>query len=127
LKVDAIVIEAVYPTIEIATRNRLQKYLGPLGVRLAPLLLWQLQPRLGVSVDQLRPIEHIAEVGCPIFIISGEKDQNTLRSDTEILFERAHSPKELWFVPSAGHVDLHHVAGGEYERRVLAFLRLAGI
>jgi uncharacterized protein len=31
LKVDGLILEAVYPTIEIATRNWLQNYLGPLG------------------------------------------------------------------------------------------------
>ena len=31
LKLDALILEAVYPTIEIATTNRLENYFGPLG------------------------------------------------------------------------------------------------
>src|SRR6266513_2154620 len=121
LKVDALVLEAVYPTIEIATRNRMENYLGAFGRMLTPLLLGQLQLRLGVSAAQLRPVDHIAGVECPMLIMSGEKDRNTRASDSRMLFERAPSPKQLWFVPNAGHVDLHRAAREAYETRVLAF------
>jgi fermentation-respiration switch protein FrsA (DUF1100 family) len=122
LKVDALVLEAVYPTIEIATRNRMENYLGAFGRMLTPLLLGQLQLRLGVSAAQLRPVDHIGGVECPMLIMSGEKDRNTRGSDSRMLFERARSPRQLWFVPNAGHVDLHRAARKEYETRVLAFL-----
>jgi fermentation-respiration switch protein FrsA (DUF1100 family) len=122
LKIDALVLEEVYPTIEIATRNRMENYLGAFGRALTPLLLHQLQCRLGVSVSQLRPVDHIAKVECPVFIISGENDKNTRASDTRMLFKYAKNPKEVWFVPNAGHVDLHRAAGQEYETRVLTFL-----
>ena len=122
LKVDALVLEAVYPTIEIATRNRMENYLGAFGRMLTPLLLGQLQLRLGVSASQLHPIDHIAEVDCPVLIMSGENDRNTRPADTQKLFERARFAKQLWFVPSAGHVDLHQAAPHEYETRILAFL-----
>jgi fermentation-respiration switch protein FrsA (DUF1100 family) len=122
LKVDMLILEAVYPTIETATRNRLDNYFGRLGRFAAPLLLKQLHMRLGISSGDLRPIDHIATVSCPVFIMSGEKDRNTRPADTERLFSRAQSPKQLWFVPKAGHVDLHKAAGAEYESRLLAFL-----
>ena len=122
LKLDALILEAVPPTIEIATRNRLENYLGLLGRFAAPVLLKQLHVRLGISADDLRPIDHIADVGCPVFIMSGEKDRSTRPEDIETLSSRAQSPKQLWFVPKAGHVDLHKAAGAEYESRVLAFL-----
>lgn len=122
LRVDALILEAVYPTIEIATTNRLQNYLGPIGRFAAPLLLMQLHARLGVSISDLRPLDHIENVSCPIFLMSGEKDRNTRQEDTRMLFSRAKSPKQLWFVPNAAHVDLHKAATAEYESRVLAFL-----
>ena len=122
LKVDALILEEVYPTIETATRNRMENYLGGVGRVLTPALLNQLQWQLGVSASQLRPVDHIGDVQCPVFIISGEKDRNTRPADTRMLFEHARSPKQLWFVPNAGHVDLHRAAREEYEIRVLAFL-----
>ena len=123
LKVDALLLEEVYPTIEIATRNRMENYLGGVGRILTPLLLNQLGWRLGVSASQLRPVDHIGDVRVPVFIMSGEKDRNTRQADTQMLFERARSPKQLWFVPNAGHVDLHRAARVDYESRVLAFLK----
>jgi len=122
LKVDALVLEQVYPTIEIATRNRMENYLGALGRFLTPVLLTQLQSRLGVSASQLRPVDHISSVECPMLIMGGEKDRNTRPSDTRMLVERARSPQDVWFVPNAGHVDLHRAAREQYESRVLAFL-----
>src|SRR6266436_4936050 len=122
LKVDALILEEVYPTIEIATRNRMENYLGAFGRMLTPLLLNQLQWRIGVSASQLRPVDHIENVECPVFIINGENDRNTRPTDTRMLVERARNPKEVWFVPKAGHVDLHRAARQEYETRVLAFL-----
>ena len=71
---------------------------------------------------QLHPIDHIAAVDCPVLIMSGEKDRNTRPADTQKLFERARFAKQLWFVPNAGHVDLHRAAREDYEPRVLAFL-----
>jgi fermentation-respiration switch protein FrsA (DUF1100 family) len=93
-----------------------------LGRFAAPLLLKQLHMRLGISADDLRPIDHVGDVGCPIFIMNGEKDRATRPEDTETLFSRARSPKQLWFVPKAGHGDLHRAATTEYEGRVLKFL-----
>lgn len=123
LKVDALVLEEAYPTIEIATRNRMENYLGRIGRMMTPILMNQLHRRLGVSASQLRPVDHIASVECPLLIISGEKDRSTRPSDTRMLFERARSPKQLWFVPNAGHVDLHRATEVDYESRVLAFLK----
>jgi alpha-beta hydrolase superfamily lysophospholipase len=126
LKVNALVLEAVYPSIGAATRNRMQKYLGPIGVALTPLLLWQLQPRLGIDARDLRPIDRIGLADCPLLVISGEKDRNTCLTDTRELFSAAAGGrKELWIVPNAGHVDLHEAAPQEYERRVLGFLEKA--
>jgi fermentation-respiration switch protein FrsA (DUF1100 family) len=82
----------------------------------------QLHARLGVSASDLRPIDHIEKISCPIFLMSGENDRNTRQEDTRMLFSHAQSPKQLWFVPNAAHVDLHRAATEEYESRVLAFL-----
>jgi len=122
LRVAGLVLEEVYPTIEIATRNRMENYLGGFGRFLTPALLNQFQWHLGVSVSQLRPVEHISDVECATLIMSGEKDRNTRPSDTRMLVERARSAPEVWFVPNAGHVDLHRAAREAYESRVLAFL-----
>jgi hypothetical protein len=60
---NAQVLEEVCPTIEIATHNRMENYVGMLGRTLTPLLLNQFQWRLDLSPSQLRPVDHIASVG----------------------------------------------------------------
>ena len=123
LEVRAMILEAVYPTVEKATTNRLRMRLGSLGTIVAPVLLAQLRPRLGVSVTQLRPIDHAAQVRCPVLIISGAADRHTTPQDTQLLYDRIESPKQLWLVPGAAHVDLHRAATRMYEQRVLTFLQ----
>jgi len=122
LKVEAMILEAVYPTVERATENRLRLYLSPLGALGAPLLLIQLGPRIGVSAWDLSPVERIADVRCPILIIGGAGDRHTTPADTRLLFARARGRKELWLIPDVGHVDFHRARRAEYEQRILAFL-----
>ena len=119
---DALVLEAVYPTLERATSNRLRKYLGPIGPSLRPFLLAQMQWRLGVKPESLRPVAHMAQVRSRILIINGDKDPNTTPDDARQLYAAAAGPKSLWLVPNAGHVDLHSFAREDYEKRVLALL-----
>ncbi len=125
LRVEGLILESVFPTIDQALDNRLRKYLGPMGRALAPLLRAQLQPRLHVSPEALRPIDHVGKVGCPLLVMNGERDRNTTVADTQQLFSQAPEPKELWIVPKAGHVDLYRAAPSAYEARVLEFLQRA--
>jgi len=117
----AVVLEAVYPSIEVAVENRLRMRFGTLGATLSPLLIVQLRPRLGVSPSDLKPIDRIGRLRCPIFIIGGIVDQHTTVADTQRLYAAAREPKELWLIPDAAHVDYLRTSGAEYQRRVLAF------
>jgi uncharacterized protein len=122
LRLDAVVLESLHPTIKEAVENRLKLHLGQVGPALAPLLLWQLSFRLGIPDHELNPIEQIANLNAPVLLISGSVDQHTRMVETERLFAAARQPKELWIVPGGGHFNMHAYAGKEYERRVTAFL-----
>lgn len=122
LQVDAMVLEAVYSDIELAARNRLQMRFGALGDWLLPLLTLQLQPRLGVSVEQLKPIERIDEVRSPLLLMAGSDDRHTTLAESQRLFAAANQPKRLWVVPGAAHVDLHRFAPGAYRAQLIGFL-----
>jgi uncharacterized protein len=65
LDIDALVIESVYPDIDRAVRNRVTQQLGPLAAIPSALLIVQLEPRLGVSRKQLRPIDCLSESTAP--------------------------------------------------------------
>jgi fermentation-respiration switch protein FrsA (DUF1100 family) len=119
---DAVVLESMYPTIEEATSNRLRHYLGAFGPLLTPALVCQLPLRAGVSARQLRPIDAIGRLASPVLVASGSIDHDTTLAETRRVFEAANSPKELWVVEGADHVDLHNYAPALYEARIGAFL-----
>jgi fermentation-respiration switch protein FrsA (DUF1100 family) len=123
LGADAVIAEAVYPTIERALLNRLSLYVGDFAKLFGPVLLIQLNARLGIGPEELRPIDHIASLEAPVFVMSGSDDKRTLERETRDLFIAARYPKYSWLIKGATHEDLHRYAGADYEDRVLAFLR----
>lgn len=123
LRIDALVVESVYPTISQAVHNRVSAQLGPLSFVPAELLLIQLKLRLGISRSQLRPIDSVGQVGCPIYIMSGSDDRHTTEAESRLMFAAAHEPKQLWIVNGAAHVDLQCHSPDEYKRRLLQFLK----
>jgi alpha-beta hydrolase superfamily lysophospholipase len=125
LHVNAAVLEAVYPSIDRALVNRLETRIGPLGSVVAPFLLFQLQPRLGITAADLTPVDHIAQFGCPLLVVGGSADRYTTVDDTQRLFAAAREPKDLWMIPGAAHVDLLEFAGDAYRHRILAFFASA--
>ena len=122
MDIDALVLESVYPHIEAAVKNRVSARLGPLADLPVALLMWQLGPRLGIDANELRPIDAVPTVGCPILIASGANDLHTTATETRLMFSRAREPKELWMVPDLGHDDLFEGAGEKYREHVFRFL-----
>jgi fermentation-respiration switch protein FrsA (DUF1100 family) len=122
LEVQALIIEAVYPSIERAVINRLRIRIGRFGPLAAPLLLIQLRLRLGVAAAELKPVDHVSALRCPVLIIGGTDDQYTTAADTQLLFAAAAQPKDLWLIAGAAHVDYFETAGEAYRERVLGFL-----
>ena len=121
LDAQAVVLEGVYPTVEEAVENRIRIRLGVLAKPLAPLLLMQLRPRLGITVQDLRPIDRIGFLGAPTLIIAGTRDPDTTIEESQRLYENALPPKEFWPIEGAMHVDFHRYAGETYEKHVLDF------
>lgn len=120
-QVDALILEAVYTTVEAAVTNRLATRYGQLAPWLAPLLTQQIPLRLHAPLSALRPIDAIGKNHAPVFVIGGSADQRTTLAETERLFNHASNPKALWIVPGAAHVDFYQFAGTVYEQKVLAF------
>ena len=116
------VLESVYPSIEEAIDDRMRIYLGAVGHYFSPLLTLQLKPRLGIGVDDLRPVDAVRNVtGATLFIV-GEKDLHTPLKESKAMFKKAHEPKVLWVVKGAKHVDFDALLGKEYEEKILSFL-----
>jgi len=126
LEADAMVLEAVYASFDTAVENRIAMNIGPaaaLAPLIAPLLTWQVRPRLGFGTDALRPAARVADLHMPLLIIGGDADRHATLAETKLIYANANAPKELWIVPGARHQDFYRFAGGTYERRVLEFLK----
>ncbi|HVO32968.1 MAG TPA: alpha/beta hydrolase [Elusimicrobiota bacterium] len=82
-----------------------------------PLLA--LAPFIGRVDDPLRWISHIAPR--PVLLIHGDQDAIVPVGMSKELFAAARDPKQLWIVPGAGHLEVHRVAGSEYENRIADF------
>jgi uncharacterized protein len=124
LPADAMVLEAVYADFGRAVENRLALWLGSPGRHLAPVLTWQVKPRLGFDPEVLRPAERVAELRAPLLLIAGDADRHATLDEARLLYARTRAPKELWIIAGAKHVDFHRYAPEPYERRILEFLGL---
>ena len=120
---DAVVLEAVYPRLRRAVENRVGLRLGRLSHLLAPLLLVQIEPRLHMPVEKLEPIRYIAQVGAPVMVVGGSRDEHTTEGETRELFAAAAEPRELWIVDGAAHQDFARFDRAGYEAHVIAFLK----
>lgn len=121
LEIDALVLEAVYSTIDDAIHNRVSAKLGPAAAVPSALLLLQLSPRLGFSAADLRPIDHMPNLACPVCVVSGTADRHTTLAETRSMFDAAAEPKDLWLVEDADHADLFGVDQAAYREKILDF------
>ncbi len=122
LKLDAVILESLHPTFEEAVHNRLKLHFGNHASFLLPVMLAQLSFYTGSATESLNPIDHVNNLHSPTLFIAGTQDAHTTQSESERLYNAARSPKEIWIVPGAGHINMHSYAGKTYERHVLAFL-----
>ncbi|HEY7647202.1 MAG TPA: alpha/beta fold hydrolase, partial [Hyphomicrobiales bacterium] len=118
---DAMVLEAVFATIEEALENRLALHLGSVGQFLSPVLMWQIKPRLGVDAADMKPAERIGRIHAPLLLIAGDADRHATLDEMKRIYAAANEPKEFWVIPGARHVDFHRLIPAEYERRVTGF------
>lgn len=64
----------------------------------------------------------IGAVEVPVLVIHGLADDFVDPRSGEILFDAAHSPKELWQPEGVGHADLYELLPDDYRERAGEFL-----
>lgn len=122
LVIDALIVESVYPDIKTAIGNRLASRL-PGGRLLTPLLSLQIKPRIGVSADELAPVQYAKTVDVPTLVLSGRRDLRTTVADTQRLMHALNGEKQLYFFDTAGHDDLERFDSTQYWGVVEPFIR----
>ena len=73
------------------------------------------------KANAVSPLEAVADVHVPLFILHGTADTLIDSRYSEMVFARANEPKELWLIAGARHNDMAEVGGEEYRRRVHGF------
>ena len=121
-KAKVVILEAVYPTIEEAITDRFKIYFGSFGTYLTPLLTVQIKPRLGIGMDELRPIDHVQNIEGAVMFVIGSKDRHSTVLESKKMFLQAKEPKELWIIDGAGHANFDKFLGEEYNKKILDFL-----
>jgi pimeloyl-ACP methyl ester carboxylesterase len=120
---DALVLQAVYPDIRRAIRNRIASRTSPgVGYLLEPLLSLQAPLRFGAWPGRLSPLKALPRYPGPVLIIGGEQDASTPPAETRAMFAAARGDKTLWLVPTGDHAAICDLASAAYRSRVEEFL-----
>lgn len=123
LPADALVLQAVYPDLRRAIRNRIASRLGRLpAIFLEPLLSVQTRLRLGVPASRIAPIAALPRYRGPLLLIGGLDDRSTPAHESRELFAVARGPKALWLIPGRSHEQISDLQGEAYRARLAAFL-----
>ncbi len=100
-----VALEACYDSIDHALANRLPFVPLP-SVAFLPVQ-WFGRMRLGVGLDELRPIDRMPALEAPVLFVAGDADDKVLPGESRALFEACASPaKELLMVEGAGHARI---------------------
>ncbi len=80
----------------------------------------------GYHFNDVEPLRDVGELAPrPLFLIHGTADTVTDPHDSELLYEAAGDPKDLWLAPGVAHCGAYFADRQGYCRRVAAFFEEA--
>jgi len=89
---------------------------------LRPLMRFFAEQQTGLSMRQLRPVDHIGDISpSPVLIIQGLDDRVIPVDSGRSLYNAAKEPRVLWSEPGVGHVGMYGSWPEAYEARVVSF------
>ncbi|PBB91652.1 hypothetical protein CK215_15395 [Mesorhizobium sp. WSM3864] len=115
---DAYVLEQLYATLRETTARRMP--FSMLRSLQADVLLAQMPLRLGISADDVRPVDRLGEIGKPLLLLAGGEDPFIDHGQVMAL-KKAAASQLVWF-NGAGHVDLLRHDQQRYRISVVPFL-----
>lgn len=116
---DAYVLEQLYATLRETTAWRMPFHFWR-GFQ-ADVLLAQMPLRLGLSADDVKPVDHLAAIGKPLMLLAGSTDPFIDHGQVLALQNAAVGSQLVWF-GGAGHVDLLRYDQLRYSDAVFSFL-----
>lgn len=121
---DALVLQAVYPSLRQAIRNRIASRIGAFpAYALEPLLSFQSRPRFGLWPSEIAPIDALRRYRGPVLIIGGMEDRSTPPAESRAMYQAAPGPRRLLLVPGKDHDAITNNDDPAYRAALLQFLR----
>jgi len=84
-------------------------------------LLYRGEKLSGIPLAEVSPVKAVASRAFPVLLICDERDVALPCRHTEIIYDAAQGPKQLWKVPGAFHTAALGFQPEEFKRRVLSF------
>ena len=120
-KIEAIVSEATFATLEDAILQRLTP-LGKMGDRIYGRLEAIARKEYGVDISEVSPEKAVTRLGSrPVLFIICEWDILCSRRESERLYAAAGERKERWDAPRSLHTFSCWTNPAEYQKRVTEF------
>jgi len=116
-----VILESCYGSVRDALNNRLEMKYIP---RFSTMFMRKFSEwHLGVTMQQLRPTDHIKSAQMPVLIIAGDSELRVKKSETEALhINCGSSNKTLHYIKGAKHVNLLHHSPEAYRKIIAEFL-----
>jgi alpha-beta hydrolase superfamily lysophospholipase len=125
-RIEAVAAEASFANLREAAYDyagfRKYPWLGK--TLLAPFswtLLYHGEKLTGFPLAEISPVKAVASRPFPVLLICDEKDDALPCRHTQMIYNAARGPKQLWVVPGAYHTAALGFYPEEFQRRVLSF------
>ena len=121
-RIKAVVEDSAFSDVESVIATSFQNFVPIPAFPFAPVTVKIAEWRTGENVGDIRPVDVISQISPrPIFIIHGTADKDVRPPNAQRLYDAALDPKEIWWVPGAGHVESRGMYPTEYAQRVVQF------
>lgn len=121
-RIQAVVDDSGFSDAPDVIASSFEHFIGLPAFPFASITVEISELRTGENVRGVRPMDEIARIAPrPVFIIHCMGDKVVPPANSERNFAAAREPKQVWWIPTGGHIDGHTVAKEEYERRVDEF------
>src|SRR5215472_9226244 len=125
-RIEAVVAEASFANLREAAYDyaglRKSPLLGKTLLRpFAWTLLYRGEKLTGFPLAEISPVKAVASRAFPVLLICDEKDEALPCRHTQMIYDAARGPKQLWVVPGAFHTAALGFQPEEFKRRVLSF------
>ncbi|MGB9772764.1 MAG: alpha/beta hydrolase [Bacteroidota bacterium] len=121
-RINGVIAEASFINLKTAVLEYEYKTIRLRSKLLQTIIVRRAERYANFSAEEVCPLSAVRKITVPILFIHGTSDPRVSYKASELLFQHAAGPKELFLVQGAHHTDVWKVAGAEYEQRLLRFL-----